>query len=287
MSQYQPYDSALKSLMGDEVAEILPNLLPESEYISEENIEIDRTTLKVDLVYNIKYKGRPRILDMELQTDADENMPIRMLKYHVGLYDKHRVPVISMVLYPFETRVPEPPFEEKNGEEVILTFHYRVVALWKLDAQEYLRKGIIAIYTFLPVMKGANASLLLQAIDEMKRHYTKLQFGDHLTRFRTILERSKMLSEQDKQIVEGQLQTYDSLMDQSSYVQRKKVEGEVQGAQKIVVGIVEARFPALTELAQQRVTLIRSTELLNQLAKQIATVPDEAMARWVLDTFAG
>ena len=77
--------------MGDEVAQILPNLLPESEYISEENIEIDRTTLKADLVYNIKHKGQPRILNMELQTDADEEMPIRMLKYHVGLYDKHRV----------------------------------------------------------------------------------------------------------------------------------------------------------------------------------------------------
>jgi hypothetical protein len=53
MSEPQLYDSALKSLLGDEVAEILPNLLPGSEYVSEQNIEIDRTTLKADLVYNI------------------------------------------------------------------------------------------------------------------------------------------------------------------------------------------------------------------------------------------
>ena len=51
--QQQPYDSALKSLMGDEAAEILPRLLPESEYISEQNIEVDRTTVRADLVYNI------------------------------------------------------------------------------------------------------------------------------------------------------------------------------------------------------------------------------------------
>jgi hypothetical protein len=51
--QSQPYDRALKSLLGDEVAEILPNLLPASEFINEQNIEIDRTTLKADLVYNI------------------------------------------------------------------------------------------------------------------------------------------------------------------------------------------------------------------------------------------
>ena len=59
----QPYDRALKSLLGDETAEILPNLLPESELVGEENIEIDRTTLKADLVYTILYKGQPHILN--------------------------------------------------------------------------------------------------------------------------------------------------------------------------------------------------------------------------------
>lgn len=55
--QSQPYDRALKSLLGDEVAEILPNLLPGSEFIGEQNIEIDRTTIKADLVYNVQYRG--------------------------------------------------------------------------------------------------------------------------------------------------------------------------------------------------------------------------------------
>ena len=70
----QPYDSALKSLLGDEVAEILPNLLPGSEFIDDHNIEIDRTTLRADLVYNIRYRGKPHILNMELQTGADKDI---------------------------------------------------------------------------------------------------------------------------------------------------------------------------------------------------------------------
>jgi len=286
VSQHQPYDSALKSLMGDEVAEILPNILPQAEYISEQNIEIDRTTLKADLVYNISYKGQPCILNMELQTDADGEMPIRMLKYHVGLYDKHRLPVISMVLYPFEASIPEPPFEEKTGDETLLTLRYRVVALWMLDAREFVRKQVVCMYAFLPAMRGANVSLLLQVMDEMNQYYTGSKFGDHLARFRTILERSKTISEQDKQIVEDQLQTYDSLMDQSSYVQRKKVEGEVQGLQKMALEAVEDQYPALVELAQERVMLIRQPDLLRQLVKQIFKAPDETTARWVLDTFA-
>jgi len=78
---------------------------------------------------------------MELQTDIDTDMPIRMLKYHVGLYDKHRLPVISMVIYPFETSIPESPFLETSGGEDLLTFHYRVLPLWKLDAQQFVQRS--------------------------------------------------------------------------------------------------------------------------------------------------
>src|SRR5258708_38137260 len=105
--QSQPYDRALKSLLGDEVAEILPILLPESELLNEQNIEIDRTTLKANLVYNIQYRGNPHILKMELQTDSDNEMSIRMLKYNMGLYDKYRRLVISMAIYQFETTIPQ------------------------------------------------------------------------------------------------------------------------------------------------------------------------------------
>jgi hypothetical protein len=64
--QSQPYDRALKSLFGNEAAEILPNLLPGSIYIDEQNIEVDRTTLRADLVYNIRYRGEAHVLNMEL-----------------------------------------------------------------------------------------------------------------------------------------------------------------------------------------------------------------------------
>ncbi len=83
---------------------------------------------------------------------------------------------------------------------------------------------------------------------------------------------------------------YDSLVDEDPEVQervaRGEAEGEIRGAQKIVAGLIEARFPALTELAQERVTLIRDTDTLSRLAKQVANVPDETTASWLLNTFA-
>ena len=319
VTDYQPYDSALKSLMGEEGAEILPHFLPEAEYLSEQNIEIDRTALKADLVYNIKYQGEPLILNMELQTDADVEMPL--LKYHVGLYEKHRRPVISMVLYLFETSVPTPPFQEKVGEKALLTLEYVVIALWMLDAGEYVEQHILCMYTFLPAMKGVSVSLLVQAVKEMEAHYNREQFAQHFTRFKTILHRSTMLSEQDKQEVEEHLYSYNSLLDNDPEIQEhiakaadkvaakivaeavaeaeakaaaklrteakaEKAEAEVRVAQKIIVGFVEARFPTLKELAQERVALVESPEALSLLVKQVAVVPDESAARWLLGALA-
>ena len=294
MPEPQPYDSALKSLLGDEVAEILPTLLPGAEYIGEQNIEIDRTTLRADLVYNIRYRGEPHILNMELQTDSDEDMPIRMLKYHVGLLDKHRKPIISMVMYPFETSIPESPFQEISGAGLILLLHYKVLPLWKLDAQEFVRDHVVPMYPLLPAMQGANAQLLLQGIKEMEQRYKLPQLGHHLVRFRTILHRSRTLSQQDKQIVEEYMQTYDSLLDSDPYIQQKvalegalkKNEG-LQAFRNAIIEITKGRFPTLTESVQQRVAQIQQFEDLQRLNVQLSLAPNLAEALRILKESRG
>ena len=57
MTQHQPYDHALKSLMGDHAAEIIPQLLPDTEVIREQNVEIKRELLRADLVYLVNIQG--------------------------------------------------------------------------------------------------------------------------------------------------------------------------------------------------------------------------------------
>ncbi len=87
---------------------------------------------------------------------------------------------------------------------------------------------------------------------------------------------------------------FDNLWEQDPKIQKlqseKKaegiVEGEILGLQKAVVEVVEARFPDLTELAQQRVSQIRNLDDLNRLVKLIATTPDEAEANWILSRLA-
>jgi hypothetical protein len=232
---------------------------------------------------------------MELQTGSDNDMAIRMLQYHVGLHGKHRRPVLSMVIYPFETSLPGSPYLETSGEEELLSFHYRILPLWRLDARQFVRDHVVCMYMLLPAMQGANAPMLVQAIQEMKDRYEEPQLGHHLIRFRTILRRSKTLSMQDKQEVEVQLHTYDSLLDQDPYIQEQKAlertlgrtegiyEGRIQELRQMLLEVVEEQYPSLVGLAQQKIKQNLRPEVLRQLIKQIISATDESTARKLLN----
>jgi len=90
--------------------------------------------------------------------------------------------------------------------------------------------------------------------------------------------------------VEEQLQEYNSLLEESPFfqkmVQQKKIEAGIQGAQRMVTTLVKTRFPELTEFAKERVTHVRSVDSLDILIEQIATAPNETVAKKLLDTFA-
>jgi len=72
-------------------------------------------------------------------------------------------------------------------------------------------------------------------------------------------------------------------------VARGKAEGEakaIEVSQELVVLVVGTRFPTLAPLVREKVGNIRQPEQLGILARQIATAPDEATARWAIGTFA-
>jgi hypothetical protein len=156
-SQQQPYDRALKSLMEDHSAEMVPELVPGARFIEEKNNELTRLNLRADIVYLIEYNGELRILNMEMQTDVEKNMAFRMLVYHLELYDKYELPVISVVLYPFETSIPEPVFQTEASSKTRIRFDHDVLCLWTIDAEPFLQRRIISMYTLLPAMKGISS----------------------------------------------------------------------------------------------------------------------------------
>src|SRR5690348_10203321 len=193
----QIYDETLKSLFGHEIAEILPILLPGVEYIRESNIEIDRTIVKADLLFWARYKGRLHLVNMELQSNRDDTIERRLLMYHACFHYKHEVPVLSIILYPYKTTFPSPPYRETGGDGTLLTFEYQVLILWQMDARTFVQQHHVCFYTLLPAMEHASVPLLKQALSEMRQYYPdNKQFGHHLTRFNTIMLRSSTMTDE-------------------------------------------------------------------------------------------
>lgn len=78
----------------------------------------------------------------------------------------------------------------------------------------------------------------------------------------------------------------DQLKEMLTFLIEAKAEGITEGLQKALVTVIEGRFPPLKVLAQERVTHIKTADTLNVLLKGVISAPDEATARWLLDTFA-
>jgi len=143
------------------------------------------------------------------------------------------------------------------------------------------------MYTFLPAMKEATASLLIQALEEMKQHYTYPEFVRHASRFRTILHRSTTISVQDKHSVEEYMDYhYDSLLDEDPEVKERMARSKVEALQEMAIEAVKSKYPPLVELAEERITMIKQPESLRQMVILILGTPDESTARWLLNTFA-
>jgi hypothetical protein len=54
---------------------------------NELNVEVNRTTLSIDLGYGILYKGKITTLNLEGQSSKDDDLLPRMLEYVVSYHD--------------------------------------------------------------------------------------------------------------------------------------------------------------------------------------------------------
>jgi len=77
---------------------------------------------------------------------------------------------------------------------------------------------------------------------------------------------------------------FGSLLDENPFVEKRKAESRIEALQGAVVTVVRARFPALTELAQQQVTRINNLDTLDFLIEKLSTAPDETTVRFLLSS---
>ncbi len=290
--QIPEYDCTLKALFGEEAAEILPILLPGTQLLSDHNIEIDRSQMRADLVYNILYTGLPHILNMELQTDEDKKMHLRLLQYHVHLLEKYDKPVLSVVLYPFERHIPIPPYIEMSGDKALLIYHYQAIALYTLEAEKFRREETHCMYSLLPAMHGANPQMLIQTLHDMKQCYPREKLRHHLDRFWKMLQKSITIQPEGKRQVEMEMKMQfdwfiDTVPEVIERVEQAGLQGKLETLRWTIVQSIRLRFPTLIDFAQVQVEKLTTQPQLESLVLDLLQVSDEIDAFHVLSKKRG
>jgi len=259
----------------------------------EQNIEIDRSTLRADLVFRILYLGILGLLNLELETGPNPGMARRLHQYHAELHAKYELPVLSAILYPFKCVVPQPPYQEQFGDKTVLTFDYEVICLWELDGNALVTNHIMALYVFLPAMKDPKPHLLKQAIHEIRQHYSPREAVEHLAWFHSMLKRTTTMLGEDKLLVEEELNMstqYKDFLKENPVVHqfilesemKGKIEGEmkgkVEGMREMLLKYLRTRFSdSLVELAQQALRSIENTEVLDALGQEAFTSDEQSL----------
>jgi len=280
----QPYDSLVKHLFRSEAHKIVHLLLPGAELVGDVNIEIDRSTLRVDLALKIRYQGELAILHIEAQSGEDENMEKRMSIYNAGLHSTYGLPVISILLYLFECDTVESPYHVMCADRPCSSCYYDVIRLWEADPQPYVDRHAIEFYVLLPGMKDPSVALLKRAIKEIDEYYSPRQAVERLIPFGVMLNRTTTISESNKQQIQEALEMSTSYQqfirqnpDVERYGQQKKMEGKIEGKVESILNILNIRFPndMLIDLAKQALGSIHDIEILGQLELEALRSPDE------------
>ncbi len=237
--------------------------------------------------------GEPEavLIHVEVQARPEKDFPRRMFEYAALLWLSYQAPVFPIVLYlkGGEGRTREEYRLALFGEE-LFRFRYATVALARLEARKYSRKGPLgAALAALMQRGGAEEPLRLRA--EMLREVAESELDDARKLLLVdVIETYFALSEDERRRFQRLVarKEYRTVQDvELTWAERLREEGRQEGRQEgrelghragllegkrdALLTFLTRRFGPLPEDARARIRAIRSIEELDGLLDRTAT----------------
>jgi hypothetical protein len=236
----------------DPVAEGLTNLaLPGTKVLGVYETEWIEHSGKFERAYCVHNPTaeKSRYLVIEFQTEReDEDLSLRLLSNFVRVNrfvredlwqeddeddeteqddndaeQKHKgttriTHVYPVALSPLPQAAPA-PIRDTSDEQPSLSFNFKVLGLWEIDAREMLNTHVSAIYFLLPAMKNVDATLLGLAIEELalRFQHDETELGRHLSGFHLMLQQSEIMPEEEKVAALKHLKRFTHLIKDDPY----------------------------------------------------------------------
>ncbi len=167
-------DAGSKWIIGESPEAWARWVLNEPDVTVEEQLSTEFQLVRrlTDSLLRVKDRYGEFLLLTELQLHTDKNMPGRMRAYIALAEEKYRLPVYPVVFYLLppagKKNLPSKYASEFRGIRAYQDF--KVVKAWELDARQILTQKNMALLPFIPLMQGADKSIIRQGAQMLRQH---------------------------------------------------------------------------------------------------------------------
>ncbi len=240
MNNYdKKYDRVSKVLIqtyDKEIIEYLLNIQVNS--ISSVDREINLPEKHLDSTFNINDEY---IINIEFQTEYDENIEQRLLLYRCLLKYKYNKPVKSVIIYLKESS----NIKYEYSEDDQIKFKFDVVKIWELNLNKILEEKILCLIPFMPIIKN-EPELIKSAyniiIDSEVEKEVKENLLNCMLVFSTLMYKKEVIKNMIAPIEQfKKTEFFQELVQELAHdlVEQGKIDGEVQKALKIANNMLE------------------------------------------------
>jgi len=280
------WDDAIKRLFREHPQDFVSWLVKDAIYDGAVSGELKNRTRRADILVNIVQRETQKagLLHAEIQSKDDENIIGRLQEYNLMSTLTYRKPVISflILLRPMPGAPGSPVITALFDEIEIWRFHYVVIRLWDIPADELLRSGLIGLLPLVPLTKGGTEQeTLLTTVTELAaaKEYDLLALAKVIA---SLIMKGKIAQE----TLERMFAMYQSILEDSWVYQEimqrgieKGIEkgidkgldkGLTQGEQRALLAMIQKRFPDILETARELVSGITNAGMLENLVGEIS-----------------
>jgi hypothetical protein len=262
-------DALLAWLLGD-----VTNVAPVPTDLATER------QLLPDTLYRAIFEGILCLINVEIQSEPDDEMPYRLYLYAARATHEYRLPVISVVIWVFDRgAVPTPPYRIQIGSWFAGSWNYHSVKLYELDPQTLLAAGLPGILPLVPLTRGAtdaDAEAAMQRLVQEAPAEEAQSLGALLSIFYSQIREDKALGQAlfrrfFMANIDNFVETNPILRDVWEKVNaRGQAAGLTQGVQLAIRGTLEGRFGPLSQDMLDAIAA-RDAAQLTELARYAGT----------------
>jgi predicted transposase YdaD len=284
------WDSIMKRLVKTYAQHFTNWLVAEATFVRTLNVELQSQHIFADALMEIISYGEPALLLIEFQSYRDPEMGRRLMEYSIlASREYDHCAVYPYVVYLRKAgEVADSPYVRMHpdGHEAY-RFHYRVIQLWEMPAEFFLRQGWLGLLPLVILTKGGKRP---EVVNEMIEQLAEAQEFDLLALARLMGGLVFKEGSVESDWFKGRFHMFQDILRESwvykeigqEYFEQGIEQGIEQGKRDMLLGFVQKKFPEVVVLARQQVDRITDPQTLQTIFYKFVDAQTVEEARQIL-----